>query len=339
MRAMKRAIAGAEDKSAMRQVSPRDLIWGSQLRRKRRPAVAQDLCLFAGDRISKSIPARTPPLSARAHAGIIPMMEALRRNSGAKQNEKEQIAQGHSPCALFDLIPGGGLHWRVEQCDFAGTTQPPGKIDIFHERNWSEARQPRKNTSPNENALIAVNRAESAGVRAFEVLQPAQARMAFIEAAIKAAADAVAIEHGMGERLQVAVGQHRINVVKQENVAGRKLSAEVHLHAAPGPIGGTTFYFPIRRFDRRLVSHAGDNHFMNQRMRGPFLGKGDRRLLIFPARNDHRDGGSGGHGASMRVGVHLRCEVSWAGWDPAPSTRIRGRNSRRDLIDECTATT
>ena len=60
----------------------------------------------------------------------------------------------------------------------------------------------------NKDALVAVNRAEGAAMRALKFFQPAEMRMAFIKLAIKSAADVIVAPHHGGEGSEMFFGQN-----------------------------------------------------------------------------------------------------------------------------------
>jgi hypothetical protein len=84
-------------------------------------------------------------------------VQALHRNTAPEQDQKKQVAQRHSPGSLCDLNLRAAAYRWVEQFDFAGSSQPSRKIDIFHQRNGSAATNAQKMFASHENALVAIN--------------------------------------------------------------------------------------------------------------------------------------------------------------------------------------
>ena len=74
------------------------------------------------------------------------------------------------------------------------------EFNVFHQCDVGETAEPvGKMSAPNEDGLIAIERAERSIVPALERFEPAPARMSFVEMSMKGAADDVRARRERGE--------------------------------------------------------------------------------------------------------------------------------------------
>lgn len=126
----------------------------------------------------------------------------------------------------------GRLDGRIEERDLAETAQPPGELDVFHQRNGREAAQRPEGFSPNEKRLIAEKTPAVPAQKPPDHFEPAKTRVALVELAIKRAADDFRIAQRLLEGHEMRGAQNRVGVMKDQNLAGRSFGAEIHLRAA-----------------------------------------------------------------------------------------------------------
>src|SRR5438552_4091424 len=119
------------------------------------------------------------------------------------------------------------LHWRIQQRDVSAAPKTSGKLNVLHQRYRSESTDPRKMIASDKDTLIAVNGSEGAAMPAFKSLQSAQTRVTAVKLSIERAS-ACSIKT-VRERLQVRIGQKRVDVMKEKDFAGSQLRCPVHL--------------------------------------------------------------------------------------------------------------
>jgi hypothetical protein len=180
-----------------------------------------------------------------ARTTIIPPVKKIRGNAAPEKNEKKHVAHGRPPRALFDLPGRRARHRRVEQGDPAGTPEAQGKFHVFHQGDGSESAEGHEAFAPDENALVAVERAEGAGMPALDPFGPKQERMAFIELAVERAALNGRVPQDPGKSLEMSTGELGIDVMKKKNLPEGARSSVVQLLPTPRPRGGADFNVPV----------------------------------------------------------------------------------------------
>src|SRR5262249_45110047 len=86
-----------------------------------------------------------------------------------------------------------------------------------------------KDFSPNEYGLIAKKASTVKGEKTCQPFERKQMGMALIELAIKRTANHPRVLQRHSNRVKVQIGQLRIGVMKDENVAARVFRSEIHL--------------------------------------------------------------------------------------------------------------
>src|SRR4051812_35051019 len=127
-------------------------------------------------------------------------------------------------------------------------------------------------------------------------------RMALIEFPVKGAADKFWIAHCLLEGDQMRFGELRIDVMKQQDVAGGHARAAIELQTATGASGRTEFHRSLHYRGRCVPCDSGDYYFVHERISRPEMAELHRNLNVLPTRNDQRYADFG------RV-VHLRLKV------------------------------
>jgi hypothetical protein len=68
-------------------------------------------------------------------------MEPMRRDPKIVENDEQTVLNARAPRSLAQMAASRGLHRRIEDRDFSGGAQPPGKLDVLHQRNFRETSQ------------------------------------------------------------------------------------------------------------------------------------------------------------------------------------------------------
>ena len=120
---------------------------------------------------------------------VIPGMQTFRWRAEFVEKNERGVGKRRFPRAARDVFSWRRGDWWIEQDDAARAAEAFGKLEVFHEREVGEPAQRLEVRAPDEDRLIAIERAEGAVVPALERLEPAAVRMALIEGAIKRATD------------------------------------------------------------------------------------------------------------------------------------------------------
>lgn len=185
-------------------------------------------------------------------------MEPGGRKAATVKNNQECVLGRSPPGAVLQMPATRGSNWRIEHCDRPGSAQSSGKLQVLHQGERAEAAEGMKDFSPNEYRLVAKKGSTATGEEARQALEREEIGMALVEFAVKRAASNGRVMECRPNGVEMQVGQLRIGVMKNENVAASVFRPEVHLCTAirhfRGEINaaGAADYFRGRQARRRV---------------------------------------------------------------------------------------
>lgn len=229
-------------------------------------------------------------------------MELGGRKAATVEHNQERVLGRSPPGAVLQMPATGGTDWWIEHRHRPGPAQSSGKLKVLHQGERAEAAEGAKDFSPNEYRLVAKKASTVTSEEARQALEREEIGMALVEFAIKRTARNGWVLECRANGAEMQVGQLRIGVMKNEDVAVSACRPEVHLCTAirrfRWEIDGAGAVDDLRgRQARRSV----DDDDLIQLLQSNEFGKASGQFGgIIPGGNNNRESQAG-----LRWWVHL----------------------------------
>lgn len=166
-------------------------------------------------------------------ATIVPAVEPGRRDPDHVE-EAESPHQQNGPDGALPLpLPGRRRHAEAQGGQLPAALEAPAELDVFHQRHVRIAAQSFKGLSTDEDGLVARRDAAPAGALVHEPGDHPEHAPRVVEADVEAPRDDAGIAGRGFHGGEGAVGQERVGVEEEQDVAARRARARVHLARAP----------------------------------------------------------------------------------------------------------